>query len=127
MNRRTRRERQDVPQLFRRNRAKTVRRYADDRIRNTCDSTAARLDEPAETLHVIREARLLRTDRLAAEIAVGIEDRQQRERDTTRRRSGNDALAHFREIRVRRALHIVMHVVKFADAREARLEHLDES
>ena len=63
----------------------------------------------------------------AAEAAVGVEDRQQREPDAGVRGGRGDARGELAaDRRTADAAAVVVQVVKLADAREARLQHLRE-
>jgi hypothetical protein len=57
---------------------------------------------------------------------VRVEHGQQRERDAGLARGRDDAFRELRRVRVRFSRRIVVHVVKFTDAREAGLEHFHE-
>ena len=56
---------------------------------------------------------------------MGIEYRQQGQRDARPRSGRHDALAHLGDVGVVAAVAVVMQIVEFADAREARFQHFD--
>ncbi len=60
----------------------------------------------------------------AAEAAMGVERRQQREADAGRRAGGGDARGHLAEIGIGRAVDVVVQIVELADRGEAGLQHL---
>jgi hypothetical protein len=65
---------------------------------------AAILDQPGEAAGIGDEAALARLGRGAAEIGMGVEDRQQRQRDARLRRRFADRLGEDRRLGVARAV-----------------------
>ena len=119
-------KRHDSRQLLRRHGPQTVRRHAHDAARQACSRLAARLHDARETLEIGHEAALARARLAAAEAAVGIEGRQQRERDAGVGGGRRDASRKLTGIGERHARLVLVQVMKLADAREACLEHLRE-
>jgi hypothetical protein len=62
--------------------------------------------------------------RHATEVAVRVENRQQGEPNTRVVRGCGDARGEFTEVGVGRPVAIMMEIMEFTDAREARLQHL---
>ena len=73
----------------------------------------------------MHEPALQRRGRNAAEVAMRVEDRQQRKSDARGVRGPDDAPGELGGIGVRLAARIVMHVMEFGDRCIARLRHLD--
>ena len=89
-------------------------------------ATPAVVDEPREAVEIVDEPPLLRPRRRAAEIRVRVEDRQQRQADAGRRAPRRRCASAISADRgVGRAVRRVVQIVEFADAGEARLQHLD--
>ncbi len=119
-------ERHDSRQLFRRHGPQTVRRHAHGAAREP--AAALRLDSTmrAKRSRSVTKRRLARAGLGAAETAVCIKGRQERERDAGLCRRGRDAPGELAGIGERHACFVLVQVVKLADAREARLQHLRE-
>jgi hypothetical protein len=111
-------------ELVRCDRAQTVRRNTDPGIRKRRDELPTGLDQSPVLVDTVYEAPLPFTRRLAAELTVRIENRQQCQRDARLLRGRHYTRRHLREVRVGLAARIVVQVVELADAREAALEHL---
>ncbi len=81
--------------------------------------------QPGKAIDIVEEPALARGRGLPAEAAVGIEHRQQRERDAGFGGGPGNCGAHRSGVGIGPPLRIVMHVMKFADAGEAGFQHFD--
>ena len=106
--------------------AQRMRRDAELRIRKPGDRPRARLDEALEAVAVAEEPALALNRRRAAEIALGVEHRQQRQPDAGRGGRRRDALGRLGDVAVRAPVRPVVQVVELADRGEAGFQHLDE-
>ena len=86
---------------------------------------ADRVEHPRELLGVGDETALAGGRREPAEIAVGIENRQQRQPDAGAVGCGTNPFRHLDRVGVRLARGIVMQVVKFGHRRVAGFQHFD--
>lgn len=120
------RQRQDRGDLLRRGGAQTMRRNTDDGVRQGRHGPPAGLDQPTVPFDIVDESALTGRRGLPAEAGMGIEDREQGERDACRRCRRGDPRRKLGDIAVGRALGVVVNVVKLADAREAAFEHLQK-
>ena len=82
-------------------------------------------DDPGPFVDLQPEAPLGRGERPAAEAALAIQDRQQRQPQAGRVRACRDAPGQFRAIAVAAAVRWVVQIVELGDAGVAGLQHLD--
>ena len=87
------------------------------------DRGAAAVQQGAIGVERGEKSRLARAGGGGAEIAMGIEDRQQREADAGGSGGGGDAFGEFGGIGVRRAVRGVMEIVELADRGEPGFRH----
>ena len=84
--------RDDIAQALGRHRAQAVRRDADDGIVETRDRLAGAFEQARVALDIVDEPALPLRRRRAAEAALRVEDRQQRQADAGLLRRGRDAM-----------------------------------
>ncbi|MGY3697366.1 hypothetical protein ACVIGA_007446 [Bradyrhizobium sp. USDA 3240] len=118
-------KRNDRRKLVGRHCAKAVRGDADVGAGQFSDRLARGSHQRGEPIDRADEATLPGVRRCAAESAVGIETRQQRKPDAGGLSCLRNTHGHLSRIGVRRAVAIMMEIVKLTDARKAALEHLD--
>ena len=105
--------------------AHRVRRHADAKRGMRKVEVAQLARELDHELRIAAEAPLRGRKRPVSEAAVRVEDGHERERDARVARGRDDAVRHFRAVRVGLAFAVVVDVVEFAHGRIAVLEHLD--
>jgi hypothetical protein len=99
---------------------------AERRVRHPGDGARARRDEALEAVAAVEEPPLPGDRRRAAEVALGVEDRQQGQPDAGRAGRRRDALRRLGDVLVRPPVRGMVQVVELADRREAGLQHLGE-
>ena len=119
------RERNDSREFVRRHSTQAVRRDADIGARQFADRLARSGHQRGELIDRADEAALSRMRRSAAEAAMRIKTRQQREANAGILGRLRDPRGHLGEIGVGRAITIVVQIVEFADVGKTLLEHLD--
>ena len=102
-----------------------MRRDAEHRTGHARHGTAAGVQQLRKAIEIVDETPLAFVRRLPAETGMGIEHREKRQADAGRFGGGGDAFGQFGDVVIGRAGKIVVDIVKFADPREARLQHLD--
>jgi len=88
------------------------------------DDLARAREQRGIAIRAVEEALLPFVRRRAAEAAVYVKNRQQREADAGRLRGRRDPPRHLADIRIGPPVDIVMQIVEFADRREAGFQHL---
>src|SRR5207302_6165956 len=106
--------------------SQAVRRHAHARPGERAHRLAAGLDDAGEALRSVDKAALPGGGCGAAEPAVRVEGRQQRESDSGVAGGRDDTAGELARIRERHPGLVVVQVVEFSDVREAPLEHLRE-
>src|SRR2546430_4348264 len=104
--------------------AQAVRRHAHARPGERAHRLAAGLDDAGEALRSVDKAALPGGGCGAAEPAVRVEGRQQRESDSGVAGGRDDTAGELARIRERHPGLVVVQVVEFSDRRAAPLEHL---
>ena len=123
MNRPLRRRLANRPERRGGHRTQGVRRDAHTSLRQSCHRCPRTPDQIEEALGIVDEAALAGSRRRAAEAAIGVERRQQREADAGLRAGRGDTLRHFAGIGVGPAVNVVVQIMELADGREAGLQH----
>src|SRR5579863_204941 len=104
--------------------AQAVGRHPDARARERAHRGAAALHDARKALRVVEEALLPPARRRAAEAAVRVEGRQQRESDPGGGRRRSYTPGELGRVGVRGAVAIVVQVMKLTDMGEPSFEHL---
>ena len=108
-----------------RHRAQAVRRHADGGLGIARGRGAAGLDDAQPGVEVVQEAPLPRHRVGAEDAAMAIEAGQQRDADSGPPRRRQVPPRHLGDVRVGRAVGLVMQVVEFGDTRETPFEEFD--
>ena len=116
--------RDDLAQALGRHRAQAVRRDADDGIVETRHRLAGAFEQAGIALDIVDEPPLPLRGRRAAEAALRVEDRQQRQAHAGLLRRGRDATGEFRDVGIGTAVGIVMQVVELGERGEPAFQHL---
>ncbi len=112
-------------QLIRGDSTQTVRRHAKHSPIKTGKRPLAALDQARKTLLIVDETALSLIGIGTAKTRMCIKHRQQGQTDASSLRCRDNAVRHFRDIAVRRAVAIMMQIMKLTNAGKPGFQHID--